>query len=169
MVTLGIGRWYLDGPLLLPDNVVLKGAGMDRTAIYFAFRSASNTPGTMIGAVHGSRPGDMMYPRVRYGVEDLAVYVVSHFNSIIDISPFTDGVRVQRIRIRANMCAPHGIAAAATFPEDVETILILSRPCCAQVLRCRLVGLRLAPGRRRWRAGLALDVKVILTPPCTFH
>jgi hypothetical protein len=115
VVTLGIGRWYLDGPLLLPDNVVLKGAGMDRTAIYVAFRSASNTPGTMIGAVHGSRPGDMMYPRVRYGVEDLAVYVVSHFNSIIDISPFTDGVRVQRIRIRANMCAPHGIAAAAPF------------------------------------------------------
>ena len=38
VVTLGIGRWYLDGPLLLPHNVRLKGAGMDRTAIYFAFR-----------------------------------------------------------------------------------------------------------------------------------
>ena len=38
VVTLGIGRWYLDGPLLLPNNVRLKGAGMDRTAIYFAFR-----------------------------------------------------------------------------------------------------------------------------------
>ena len=38
VVTLGIGRWYHDGPLLLPNNVRLKGAGMDRTAIYFAFR-----------------------------------------------------------------------------------------------------------------------------------
>jgi polygalacturonase len=53
VVTLGVGRWYLDGPLLLPDNVRLKGAGMDRTAIYFGFRNASNTPSTMIGAVHG--------------------------------------------------------------------------------------------------------------------
>ena len=53
VVTLGVGRWYLDGPLLLPDNVRLKGAGMDRTAIYFGFRNASNTPSTMIGPVHG--------------------------------------------------------------------------------------------------------------------
>ena len=63
VVKLGLGRWYLDGPLLLPDSVALKGAGMDRTAaVYFAFRNASNTPGTMIGAVHGTRPGDAMYP-----------------------------------------------------------------------------------------------------------
>ena len=53
VVTLGVGRWYLDGPLLLPDNVRLKGAGMDRTAVYFGFRNASNTPSTMIGPVHG--------------------------------------------------------------------------------------------------------------------
>lgn len=55
VVTLGVGRWYLDGPLLLPDNVRLKGGGMDRTAIYFGFRNASNTPSTMIGPVHGEK------------------------------------------------------------------------------------------------------------------
>ena len=71
--------------------------------IYFSFRSASNTPSTMIGAVHGSRPGDQIYPRARFGVEDLAIYIVSHFESVIDISPYTDGVRIQRIRLRANM------------------------------------------------------------------
>lgn len=53
VVKLGVGRWYLDGPLLLPNNVRLKGSGMDRTAIYFGFRNASNTPATMIGPVHG--------------------------------------------------------------------------------------------------------------------
>ena len=103
VVRLGVGRWYLEGPLLLPDNVRLQGAGMDRTAIYFAFRNASNTPSTMIGAVHGTRPGDQIYPRARFGVEDLAIYIVSHFESVIDISPYTDGVRIQRIRLRANM------------------------------------------------------------------
>jgi hypothetical protein len=55
VVSIGVGRWYLDGPLLLPHNVRLKGAGMDRTAIYFAFRNATNTPSTMIGPIHGKR------------------------------------------------------------------------------------------------------------------
>ena len=41
----------------------------------------------------GTRPGDMIYPRERFGVEDLALYIVSHFESVIDISAFTDGER----------------------------------------------------------------------------
>ena len=85
VVTLGTGRWYLDGPLLLPDNVILRGAGMDRTAIYFGFRSAATSPSTMIGAENTTAAG------MRFGVEDLALYVVSHFTSIIDITPNTDG------------------------------------------------------------------------------
>ena len=99
---------------------MLKGAGMDRTAIYFAFRNASNTPSTMIGPVHGTQPGDTMYPRVRYGVEDLAIYVVSHFNSIIDISAFTDGVRVRRIRVRANMFFGADWWGSASHPPGVD-------------------------------------------------
>jgi hypothetical protein len=35
----------------------------------------------------------MIYPRERFGVEDLALYIVSHFESVIDISAFTDGER----------------------------------------------------------------------------
>ena len=81
VVTLGTGRWYLDGPLLLPDNVILRGAGMDRTAIYFGFRSADTSPPTMIGAKNTSAAG------MRFGVGDLALYVVSHFTSISDITP----------------------------------------------------------------------------------
>ena len=73
--------------------MILRGAGMDRTAIYFGFRSAT----TMVGAKNSSAAG------VRFGVEDLALYVVSHFTSIIDITPNTDGVRIQRVRVRANM------------------------------------------------------------------
>ena len=72
----GVCPRYVDGPLLLPDNVMVRGAGMERTAIYFAFREASNTPPTMIGPVKGTKAGDTMYPRVRFGVEDLALCVV---------------------------------------------------------------------------------------------
>ena len=120
MVRIGVGRWYLEGPLLLPDNVRLQGAGMDRTAIYFAFRNASNTPSTMIGAVHGTRPGDQIYPRARFGVEDLAIYIVSHFESVIDISPYTDGVRIQRIRLRANMFFGADWWGSASHPAGAD-------------------------------------------------
>ena len=57
IVTLGTGRWYLEGPLLLPHNVILRGAGMDKTAIYFGFRNASTSPPTMIGARNTTAPG----------------------------------------------------------------------------------------------------------------
>jgi polygalacturonase len=33
-VFFGVGRWYIAGPLVLPEGVLLKGAGRDLTAIY---------------------------------------------------------------------------------------------------------------------------------------
>eukprot|EP01043_Picozoa_sp_COSAG02_P044284 COSAG02_NODE_3941_length_6006_cov_2.687997_5_plen_44_part_00 len=41
----------------------------------------------------------MIYPRERFGVEDLALYIVSHFESIIDISQFTDGEPTARLSV----------------------------------------------------------------------
>lgn len=61
-----------------------------------------------------------MYPRVRYGVEDLALYVVSHFQSIIDISHFTDGVRVRRVRVRANMFFGADWWGSAAHPSGAD-------------------------------------------------
>ena len=47
---------------------------MDRTAIYFGFRSATTSPPTMVGAKNSSAAG------VRFGVEDLALYVTFRLN-----------------------------------------------------------------------------------------
>ena len=38
----------------------------------------------------------------RFGVEDLPIYVLSYYNNVIDIRNDTFGVRVRRVRIRAN-------------------------------------------------------------------
>eukprot|EP01052_Picozoa_sp_SAG31_P022419 SAG31_NODE_1782_length_7281_cov_5.022139_8_plen_368_part_00 len=40
-VQLGLGRFYVRGPLLLPNGVRLRGAGMGRTGLYFASMNAS--------------------------------------------------------------------------------------------------------------------------------
>ena len=50
IVQLPAGRWYLDTNLILPHNVVLKGAGMGQTGIYFAFANATSAPAVMIGS-----------------------------------------------------------------------------------------------------------------------
>jgi hypothetical protein len=47
-------------------------------------------------------------------------YVVSHFNSIIDISHFTDGVRIQRVRIRANMFFGADWWGSASHPAGAD-------------------------------------------------
>jgi hypothetical protein len=46
---LGLGRFYVRGPLLLPNGVRLRGAGMGKTALYFASMNASmSTPRSLI-------------------------------------------------------------------------------------------------------------------------
>lgn len=46
----------------------------------------------------------MIYPRERFGVEDLALYIVSHFESVIDISQFTDGEPTARHLLLPSCC-----------------------------------------------------------------
>eukprot|EP01052_Picozoa_sp_SAG31_P002890 SAG31_NODE_105_length_25008_cov_17.439399_3_plen_993_part_00 len=102
VVLLQPGRWYLSERLRLPDNVLLRGSGMAQTGLYFAFYNESQHPGNLISAVHGSMVTDKIYPRVRFGVEDLSIYVLAYYSSVIEISAYTDGVTIRRVRIRAN-------------------------------------------------------------------
>ena len=94
----GIGRWYVQGPLLLPHGVLLKGAAMDKTAIYFAEANATTAPASLITT---SVPaGTSVSPR--FGLEDLAIYVLSYYRNLLDVRVDTLGVRVRRVRVRAN-------------------------------------------------------------------
>lgn len=109
-VFFGPGRWYVDGPLLLPQGVLLKGARMDLTAIYFSESTSETNPGNHTAPaslITTDRPactknciGQPDAPR--FGIEDMAIYVLSYYQNVIDIRVDTIGVRVRRVRIRAN-------------------------------------------------------------------
>ena len=90
---LGLGRYYVRGPLLLPDGVRLRGAGMGKTGLYFASMNASTT--TPRSLIMNSQPG-------RFGLEDLDIYVLAFYVNVIHISVDTDGVEIRRVRLRAN-------------------------------------------------------------------
>mmetsp|Transcript_22093 Transcript_22093/g.66317 ORF Transcript_22093/g.66317 Transcript_22093/m.66317 type:complete len:262 (-) Transcript_22093:2313-3098(-) len=70
---------------------------MDVTAIYFASYNQTTAPQSYIAAANHSST-----KYVRYGAEDLSIYVLSYYNNVFDISADTDGVRLRRLRVRAN-------------------------------------------------------------------
>ena len=93
VVVFGVGRYYVTAPLLLPHNVRLKGASMGKTALYFQFNNLVDVPQSFISnAANGTR----------YGVSDLDIYVLSFYVNLFNIGPHTDGVSIQRVRVRAN-------------------------------------------------------------------
>ena len=99
-VLFGIGRWYLDGPLLLPQGVLLKGVRMDLTSLYFNQNtcqpgSTAMDNNTCVGKGNGSAntaPLSLIAAAAgasRFGAEDLAIYVLSYYQNVVDIGPET--------------------------------------------------------------------------------
>ena len=60
----GVGRWYVSGALLLPNNVLLKGAGMDLTMISFAEDDQHSAPPAYFAPADHPSVGT-----VRFGVQ----------------------------------------------------------------------------------------------------
>jgi hypothetical protein len=44
VVQFGLGRYYLQAPFALPNNVRLVGAGMGKTALYFSANNKHDAP-----------------------------------------------------------------------------------------------------------------------------
>jgi hypothetical protein len=109
-VFFGPGRWYVEGPLLLPQGVLLKGERIDLTSIYFSESTSETQPGNHTAPaslITTDRPActencTNQPDAQRFGVEDMAIYVLSYYQNVIDIRVDTVGVRVRRVRIRAN-------------------------------------------------------------------
>lgn len=91
-VQFGLGRFYLRAPLLLPNGVLLSGAGMGKTALIFSNMNTTNAPRSLIS---NAEPG-------RFGIQDLDIYVLAFYINVIHISSDTDGVQIERVRLRAN-------------------------------------------------------------------
>ena len=71
---------------------------MDLTALYF---SQDNMNSSGVGAA----PPSLIAAQpnaTRFGLEDMAIYVLSYYKNLVDISVDTIGVRIRRVRVRAN-------------------------------------------------------------------
>ena len=75
-------RLQVRAPLLLPNGVRLVGAGMGKTALYFA--SMNNSMGNPKSLITNAEPG-------RFGLEDLDIYVLAFCKDGCSFStpPFT--------------------------------------------------------------------------------
>jgi hypothetical protein len=168
VVQLPAGRWYLNSALILPDNVILKGAGMDQTGIFFSFQNATSAPPVMVGSACNNPGPDTnatLKPDSRYGVEDLSIWIIANHNTIFSVGPCSSGIRVRRVRVRANpftgavgwsdgersadaMLAGASISARPVISLQLSSFLI-AKSAEIPNKRCPLV-----PSRREQHAGL---------------
>ena len=107
------GRWYLQPPLLLPDGVTIAGDSMSTTALYFSQASINATfsapPEGMLPALIGPTESPALAVEAHdeistttFGVQDMCIYALSYYSTVINISASTSDVVVRRVRIRAN-------------------------------------------------------------------
>ena len=80
------GRYRLPGPIELPPGTVLQGEDMALVAI----------------TAPAEKQDAPLIKGVTFAVRDLSIYVEGHHGSIIVDSGDSDGVRIERVRIRAN-------------------------------------------------------------------
>ena len=64
---------------------------------YFSEATPATAPSSYISA---GPHNDTRY--VRFGVEDLTIYVLSYYNNLVQFGADTDGCRFRRVRVRAN-------------------------------------------------------------------
>lgn len=99
VVYLPRGQYYVDGPVVVPDGVVLRGAGRELVSLYF--REAPKpadapTPGYFYSDGASGH---------RWAVEDLSVYVSAFYHSIFFVAPTCDRFALRRTRVRASAWA----------------------------------------------------------------
>ena len=79
VVKFGLGRYYVKAPLLLPHNVRLVGAGMGKTALYFATQDqgpGSDGANASLPANYSNAPSNMIAAAGpgRFGLEELDMW-----------------------------------------------------------------------------------------------
>lgn len=71
------GVFHVAGPVKVPPNVTLRGAGSDLTAVYFAFDNISTAPPVLLGPTT---------PSAGWGIHDLALYVRAALKYTLHVS-----------------------------------------------------------------------------------
>eukprot|EP00933_Yihiella_yeosuensis_P031758 TRINITY_DN25376_c0_g1_i1.p1 TRINITY_DN25376_c0_g1~~TRINITY_DN25376_c0_g1_i1.p1 ORF type:complete len:802 (-),score=122.38 TRINITY_DN25376_c0_g1_i1:24-2267(-) len=93
IVYLPRGQYYVDGPLVIPDGVVLKGESTKLVSIYFKEDNPATSPHP--GYIHANNSASA------WAVTDLTVYVTHHYWSVFYVHPTCSDWTLQRVRVRA--------------------------------------------------------------------
>ena len=93
IVHLPRGQYYIDGPIVVPPNTVVRGEATDLVSIYFREQQPWEAPTP--GYIHANNSA------AAWAVEDLAVYVSSFYHSVFHVGPTTVDFALRRVRVRA--------------------------------------------------------------------
>lgn len=125
-VSLPIGRTYVQAPLLLGNRAVLRGQSTSTSALYFAENNGTGWENQSYTGCKsewcGAPPALIANARnsaglpVSFALEDLTIYVLGYYNAVVNISTETDGVRLIRVRIRADAFINRDNTAARSVP-----------------------------------------------------
>jgi hypothetical protein len=117
------GKFWIEGQLVVPPGVYLRGAGMAMTALYW--QEYNNTPAACNdfvmsnygyitpgkGKATSSSNGSVAESRTNWGIADMSIYVTAYYRVFLSagyhMGNTTDGFRMIRVRIRANVSRPH--------------------------------------------------------------
>jgi hypothetical protein len=87
------GQYYIDGPIVVPDNVQLVGEGQELVSIVFREDNPDTSP----------KPGYIYsdLEATRWSVTNLTVYITHHYNSVFYVYPQCSDWTLQHVRVRA--------------------------------------------------------------------
>lgn len=93
IVHLPRGQYYIDGPIVVPNGVRLRGEGTALVSVYFRETNPGASP----------KPG-LVYANsttTAWAVQDLTLYVSHHYWCVIYVHPAAQDWALERVRIRA--------------------------------------------------------------------
>ena len=141
IVHLPRGQYYIDGPIMVPDGVVLRGEAEQLVSIYFRETNPDVSP----------RPGLIFANEsaTAWAVTDLTVYVTHHYWSVFYVSARCRDWSLERVRVRAaawaflsdpQVTSGRGNRLANFTREDVGEVVYLGGNDNYRIVDCDLLG-----------------------------
>lgn len=96
-VQFAAAKYYLHGPILVPNGVLIRGVSSALTSLHFkAVNLTKEAPAAYLCSEHT----DSAYSS--WHIEDIGIYVSGAHNDIIVVTNTTDRFRMRRVLVRAN-------------------------------------------------------------------
>ena len=130
IVVLPRGQYYIDGPIIIPNNVRLRGESRELTSIYFREDNPDTAPAAYITS-NGTK----------FAIEKLTVYVSHFYHSIIFVASNVTNFEMFETRVRAVAYASWHKRATAPMEEDIDkpTILLPMSAKCSILLETQIL------------------------------